>query len=327
MLVAGTGDGAYHVTDIEDATAVGDTTVRKTFDVARAERIRRFEAVQGLFAATGRGLYHSPDGYEWTDLGVPVEAVWAVVVAPTGDRLYAGTRPTHVYVASLPDDGLFHADALEWRELEEFRRLPGRDDWGVPRHDNLAQVRSLGMHPDAPERLVAGVEPGGVHVSDDGGSTWAPRDDGVHEDVHELHVAADGVYVAATGVGLYRTTDAGRSWSRIDTGLDQRYFRSAHVHDGALYASGACDPPSERWENPGADPTLFLWRDGTRARVETPRPDEMVVGWTTVDDALVAATHRGSVLRQVGDEWHVVAEIPSPETIPGCYCSLAWVAP
>ncbi|WP_255151063.1 WD40/YVTN/BNR-like repeat-containing protein [Halorarius halobius] len=326
MLVAGTGDGVYHVTGIHDATDATDGTVRRVLDVPRAERVRRFDPVDGLFAATGTGLYHSPDGHEWTDLGVPVETVWAVAVPPAGDRLYAGTRPTHVYVTALPDDGV-RPDALDWRECEAFRRLPGRDDWGVPRHDHKAQVRSLGVHPDAPDRVVAGVEPGGVHVSDDRGETWTPRDDGVHEDVHELHVVDGERYVAATGRGLYRTTDAGRSWTRLDGGVDQRYFRSAHVHDGVLYAAGACNPPSERWEDHESDPTLFAWRDGGLERVDRPRPDEMVVGWASVGEALVAATHRGTVLRRDGGDWRAVADIPSPETIAGCYCNLAWVDP
>jgi hypothetical protein len=323
MLVAGTGDGAYRVTGLE---ASAETKVEKVLDVPRVERVRQFDPVDGVFAATKEGLYHSPDGTEWTDLKVPEETVYAVCVDPAGERIYAGTRPTHVYASPVPSGGTDAGpDAYEWRELDGFRELPSRDDWGVPRHDNIAQVRSLCTHPDAPGRVVAGVEPGGVHVSEDDGRTWEERKEGVHDDIHELYVVSDGEYLASTGVGLYRTDDAARSWTRLDEGFDQRYFRAARVHDGVLDASAACVPPN-RWENDEADPALFESRDGRELRpVESPRPDEVVVGWTTVEGDLVGATHRGTLLRKRAEEWSVVGEIPTPDTLPGRYVNLTWV--
>jgi hypothetical protein len=159
MLVAGTGDGAYRVTGLE---ASAETKVEKVLEVPRVERVRQFDPVDGVFAATKEGLYHSPDGTEWTDLKVPEETVYAVCVDPAGERIYAGTRPTHVYASPVPSGGTDAGpDAYEWRELDGFRELPSRDDWGVPRHDNIAQVRSLCTHPDAPGRVVAGSSPAG----------------------------------------------------------------------------------------------------------------------------------------------------------------------
>ena len=320
MLVAGTGDGAYLGTEVAKR---GDANVRRVLDAPRVERVRQFDGVAGLFAAAKTGLYHSRDGTAWTNLGVPEETVYAVAASPTGEWLYAGTRPTRVYATPLPDDGPLEPDSLAWRELSGFRELPSREEWGVPRHDDIAQVRSLCVHPDSPDRIVAGVEPGGVHVSDDGGTTWEERTDGVHDDVHELHVEADGTYVAATGVGLYRTTDAGRSWTRLDEGVDQRYFRAALRHEGVLYTSAARVPPG-RWEDDDADPALFECRDGRLRRVESPRPDEVVVGWTTVEGDPLGATHRGTLLRKRDGAWRVVGEIPSPDTLYGRYVNLAW---
>lgn len=331
MLVVGTGDGVYRVTGLADSVDAdvrnsahgrSDSNVRKVLDVPRAECVRRFDAVDGLFAATKAGLYHSPDGTEWTDLRVPEEAVYAV--APGGERIYAGTRPARVYAAPLPDGGLSEPTALEWRELSGFRDLPSREEWGVPRHDNVAQVRGIRVHPDSPNRIVVGVEPGGVHVSEDAGATWEERKRGVHDDVHGLHGADDGTSVAATGVGLYRTEDAGRSWTRLDEGVEQRYFRAAHRHEGVLYASAACLPPNE-WERPDADPALFEWRNGNAPeRIESPRPDGVVVGWTAADGDLFGLTHRGTLLEKSGGEWRAVGEIPGPDTLYGRFGSLAW---
>lgn len=322
MLIAGTGDGAYRVSGVADP---GETTVEKVLDVPRVERVRQFDGVEGLFAATNKGLFHLPDGTEWTNLQVPVETVWAVGASPDGDRIYAGTRPTHVYASPVPSgDDLSRVGAYDWRELDGFRELPSREEWGVPRHDNVAQVREICTHPDSPERVVAGVEPGGVHVSDDGGKTWEERRDGVHDDIHELHVVADGEYLASTGVGLYCTDDAGRSWTRLDEGVEQRYFRAAYVHDGVLYTSAACIPPNG-WEDDKADPALFECRDGhTLEVVESPRPDEVVVDWIEVGGDLLGATHRGTLLRHRDDGWAVVGKIPTPDTLPGRYVNLTW---
>lgn len=322
MLVVGTADGAYRVRGVRDA---GDVTVEKGLDASRVERVRWVDAVDGVFAASSDGLCFSTDGREWTDLGVPVDPVWAVAVSPDGERVYAGTVPTHVYAAAVPEAGL-QSGRVEWHEVDGFRDLPSRDEWGVPRHDGNARVRDLCVHRDSPERLVAGVEPGGVHVSPDGGETWTERRDGVHEDVHSLHAVGDGEYVAATGRGLYRTTNAGRTWTRLDADVEQRYFRTVYEHDGVLYASGACVPPSDRWETPAADPALFACRDGeSLERVDSPRPTEVVVGWTTTNGVLVGATHRGTLLRQHGDSFVVAGAVPTTDTIPGCYYDLASV--
>lgn len=322
MLIAGTEDGAYRVTGVTDSR---DIAVQKVLDAPRVERVRRFAAVDGLFAATEAGLYYSANGRDWVDQRVPEETVWAVTVSPDGERIYAGTVPSHVYVSSLPADGISPQN-LDWRELEGFRQLPSRDEWGVPRHNNMARVRDLCIHPESPKRLIAGVEPGGFHVSTDGGETWEERKDGVHEDIHSLHVVDDGEYLAATGVGLYRTVNAGRTWTRLDENVKQRYFRTVYQYDGILYAAGACVPPSNHWETSEADPALFKCRDGgPLERIDAPRPDEVVVGWTTTDEALIGATHRGTLLRKQRDTWKIVGELPSSETIPGCYYNLTWV--
>jgi len=321
MLIAGTEDGAYRVTGV---TERGDATVQEVLDAPRVERVRQFDVVDGVFAATEAGLYYSRDGRDWSDLRVPEETVWAVTVAPTGERIYAGTVPAHVYVSPLPADDFSPRD-LDWRELEGFQRLPSRDDWGVPRHDNVARVRDLCVHPDSPNRIVAGVEPGGVHVTTDGGETWEERNAGVHDDIHSIHVVDDGEYLAATGRGLYRTSNAGHSWTRLDENVQQRYFRTVYQYDGVLYASAARVPPSNYWETSDADPALFKSRDGmSLERADFPCPDEVVVGWTTADDTLVGATHRGTILRTGGETWEIVGHLPSSETVPGCYYNLAW---
>ncbi len=319
MLLVGSDDGVYGLGDLR-----GDgSDPRKLLDSDRVMRVRTFDGIEGVFAATASGLYHSPDAEAWTDLAVPEAKVYSVGTSAAGDRLYAGTRPAHVYAA--PVGGSTPAE-LSWTECDGFQALPSREDWRLPRHEDLAQVRDVHGLPDAPDGVVAAVEVGGVHVSEDGGETWTERREGVHDDVHELF--ADGEqFLAATGRGLYRSTDAGTSWSRLDGGYDQRYFRSVVSFDGRVYAGGAL-ANSSTWDDEDADPRLFVSRDGTTLEpVDQPRPDETVTGFAAVDGQLLAATHRGTVMREDPDDgWTVVGSVPTPGEVTGTYTPLCWVA-
>lgn len=326
MLYAGSDDGVYRLPKFGTAA---DPAAERVLDAERVFRLRQFEGVDGLFATAESGLYHSPDGTGWRAVAHPASEIYAVAVSPSGDRLFTGTRPVSVYVADAgggaPDD----PDA--WTEQSALRELGQRLDWGLERHDGVAQVRSLCTHPEASDRLVAGVEVGGVHVSDDGGASWTSRRiegfDAPHtDDIHHLAMPEADTLVASTGSGLYRTTDVGRTWSRLDTGDRQRYFREAFVHDGRLYAGGA-PASSSSWES-DPDHALFEAEPGeTLARIDSPVPDEHPIGWCAVDGDPVVGTHRGTLLRRGPSRWTVTGAIPTSGSVQGRYLPLAWFDP
>ncbi len=309
MLLAGTTDGVYRVSDTDTFES------ERVLETDRAMRVRTFDSVAGAFAATKSGLYHSLDGTDWVDLGVPREEVYSVAVNSSGDHLYAGTHPAHVYVstsfAAESDDR-----ACEWEELTGFQELPSRSEWHTPRHRNEAHVRSLGFDPENPERLIAGVEVGGVHVSDDRGQTWDERRiafDAPHSnDVHHVLVQTSDRYVASTGSGLYRTTDAGHSWTRIDEDVDHTYFREAFAADGRLYAAAARGAPPTWGGDLGPDAALFESTDGGDSfeTVSYPgAPNEFVLAWTARDGSVFAGTRGGYVLRRTDGEWIEVGRL------------------
>lgn len=307
-LLLGTEQGLYHAPDLPfDQTRV-------VLDAGRVNCVRH--TPNGTFAATDSGLFRSTDGgAEWTDLGVPQSAVYAVTADPNDDRLYAGTQPARLYAAAL--DPPITDDS--WRELPGFYEVPSRDDWRTPRHDGGAQVRSLAVHTDAPDRLVAGVEIGGVYCSDDRGETWSERrirlDPATEiDDVHHVLVRSPDQWIASTGNGLYRTDDAGREWHRLDDGLDRTYFREALDRNEHLYAAAAVGPPGE-WEGDrGADGALFRSVDGGETVETIPypgQPEELILSWSTDGDTIVAGTNAGRVLGGP-NHWETAGMVPAP---------------
>lgn len=294
-LLLGTNDGVYRATDVrfDDATQV--------VAAGRVMRVRQFAASDDVFACSKTGLYHSTDiGTTWSSLGVPREEVYSVCVS---DRLYAGTHPAHLYGS---DDG-----GESWHELDGFQELPSRDEWYTPRHRNEAHIRSLGAHSDAPNRVVAGVEVGGVHLSDDRGESWTERRDGVHDDVHHVLVRGPDEFIASCGNGLYRTRDAGRSWTRLDEDLSHRYFREAISHNGRLYAAAARDPPGTWNGESGADGGLFVSETDGESFTSVPypgQPQEVVLAWTVANGSVVAGTNEGRILLE-DDGWETVGQV------------------
>jgi photosystem II stability/assembly factor-like uncharacterized protein len=298
VLLIGTRDGVFRSPD-----GALETT-EQVLDVGDTLRVRTLDGV--AFAATRSGLYRSTDGQSWTNLDVPREEVFSVVTSTDGERLYAGTHPAHLYVST--DDG------ETWRELDGFQDLPSREEWHTPRHRDEAHVRSLGVHPHAPERVVAGVEVGGVHVSDDEGETWVERRAGVHDDIHHVLVLDADEYVASCGGGLYRTRDAGRSWTRLDENLDHRYFREAFTADGQLYTAAARGPPGTWQGSRGADAALFESTDGGDSfeSVSYPgAPEEFVLAWAAHDDRVFAGTNDGRLLARESDGWTTLGHVPA----------------
>jgi hypothetical protein len=326
MLYAGATDGIYQVTGVE---RTNDLETTKVHDAGEVFRIAQFEGIDGLFATADTGLQYSPDGEDWTTLSLPEEEVYAVTASPSGDLLYAGTRPAKVYVAAC-DSGV-PSDAEAWEEVDGFQQLREQTDWGIPRHDGLAQIRSLQTHPAAPDRIVVGIEVGGIYVSDDRGQTWTARTidgfDAPHtDDIHHIELVDEETMIASTGSGLYRSSDTGRTWERLDTDHYQRYFREAFSHEGRIYAGGA-PGSSSSWEE-DTDYALFECDDGARLeQVSSPTPEEVAVGWCVGDGTVMTGTHQGTLLRRNPSGWESVGRILPSESTPVRYLPLSWVTP
>ncbi|MEZ3117349.1 WD40/YVTN/BNR-like repeat-containing protein [Halobaculum sp. MBLA0147] len=127
--------------------------------------------------------------------------------------------------------------------------------------------------------LAVAVERTGVfHLAD---GAWESRHQGLAEDVHDLHRTPDGEWVAATGHGLYRTTDDGVSWRRLDTGQlfqGYTYFHEFARLDGTLYTSGGRHMPGD-WPGADAEALVFAIGDGRCPLRAAPTPDTTAYTW------------------------------------------------
>lgn len=194
---------------------------RKGLFIARRDVARSDWALKGPHIA----------GYEiqsaWLDPRNPQRG-WAAAHHPVwGVHLYATT-----------DAG------QTWSPLDEVPRHRADDD-----PDSLRMIWSLAPGPThQPNTLLAGIEPPGLFVSDDGGGHWqALAGFNAHADrphwspakgglaVHSVQVDphnAQRLYAAMSAGGVYRSDDAGVTWRACNRGIRAPYLPAAEPHCG-----------------------------------------------------------------------------------------------
>jgi photosystem II stability/assembly factor-like uncharacterized protein len=192
-------------------------------------------ASRALFAGGGSpwygpGVFRSDDlGTTWTlssegltygDDGPAVTNVWNVT--PSAAGLLAGVEPA----------GLFRSDdaGRSWSHVRALTDHPTRPEW-QPGNGGLI-LHSIIVDPGDAQRQWVGISSVGVFATEDGGATWDVRNRGVRADfdpnpdpefgqcVHKVYLAADGdTLFQQNHCGVYRSDDAGRSWTEITNGL------------------------------------------------------------------------------------------------------------
>jgi hypothetical protein len=219
-------------------------------------------------AVSGGGVWLRAEG-GWHNLGLESATVWTVAVAGR-DEVYAGVEPAALWRLG---DG-------KARELTGLRSVAGHDDWHSPW--GPADLSTIVVDGD---RLLVGVEIGGVAVSHDRGATWEARNDGLFDDVHV--VLADGpLLYATTGMGCFLSYDEGRRWVWASDGIEHGYTLGLARTDEAILVGAASGPPT-LWESGG--PEAAIYRASSRSHP---------LHWELVFDGFVGAVERSCL--QVG---------------------------
>lgn len=203
------------------------------------DRKTRRMFLAGKSAWWGPGVQISDDlGATWRETKSPlrfdegreksVERVWMVKAdARVPNRIYAGVDPGALFVS---DDG-----GDSWCELSSLTDHETRKNW-FPGAGGL-MVHSMAFDPSRASRLIVGISAAGAFRSEDNGATWAPKNTGVRADflpdkfppvgqcVHhmEMHPSQPDVLYQQNHCGVYRSDDAGDTWTDISDGLPSRF--------------------------------------------------------------------------------------------------------
>jgi photosystem II stability/assembly factor-like uncharacterized protein len=252
-----------------------------------------------LVGTQGEGLRVSLDsGASWEQVDLPESDIFSVAIGPADGALYAGSEPSRLFVSR---------DGEEWTELEALQEIPSRESWSFPPRPWTHHVRWIAPDPQRSERLLVGIELGGLMYTDDGGASFSDHRAGAKRDTHNIAwhpSAADRAYEAA-GDGAAWSRDGGQTWNAADEGRDLRYCWALAVDpvDPERWYVSAADGPFTAHSGRDATGRLYRWEERWRP---LPVPsDSMPYALLAADGELLAGMADGHMLRgrNGGESW------------------------
>jgi photosystem II stability/assembly factor-like uncharacterized protein len=258
-----------------------------------------------ILAGTRDGIWRSTDnGRTWheSNRNLSIRYVrWMTSLPKPSGTILAGTEPASIFVSN--DNG------MTWNPKPEVEVLRDRNGWFLPYSSGAGCVRGFATAESGPSpaRMYAAVEVGGVLVSDDRGETWrlVEGSDGkpdlnreyetmVHPDVHSIavHPASTEIVTAATGGGLYRSADGGKSWEN----LYPCYIRAMWVNpkDPQHIIAGPADGVSRNGRIEVSFDGGRTWKPASEG-MNIPWPRHMVERFVQVGDNLFAILSNGKL--------------------------------
>ena len=258
-----------------------------------------------VLVGTGDGaLLSMDDGASWRRMELPETDVYSVAIGAGDGTLFAGTEPSRLFRS---------ADGDRWDELDALQAIPSRDTWSYPPRPWTSHVRWIAPDPHRPERLLVGIELGGLMYSDDGGASFTDHRPGAERDVHALawHPREEGRSYESAGGGATWSRDGGLSWEAAESGRAHRYCWALAVDPDdpdRWYVSAARGPRQAHGGGP-AGAGLYRWESaGPWQRIEEglPRPlDVMPYALVSTPDGLFAGLADGRLFSSGdhGDGW------------------------
>jgi hypothetical protein len=252
-----------------------------------------------LVGTRGRGAFESVDaGATWDRVELPEADVFSVAIGAADGARYAGTEPSRLFAAR---------DGGSWTELEALQDIPSRTRWSYPPRPWTHHVRWIAPDPHRGERLLIGIELGGLMLSDDGGASFSDHRPGAKLDSHSVawHLREQGRAYQAAGDGAAWSRDGGRTWEPADAGRELRYCWALAVDPadpGCWYVSAASGPGAAH-AGARARGRLYRWEGSWRP---LPLPSEsMPYALAAAGGELLSAMADGRILcsGDRGESW------------------------
>jgi serine/threonine protein kinase len=174
-----------------------------------------------------------------TESGAALRNIWQISLGRNDepDKLYCGVEPAALFESR--DDG------ESWSLVRGLYDHPHRPRW-MPGNGGLI-LHTILPDPCNKDRMYVAVSAGGVYRTDDGGTTWQARNNGVRvvflpekypefgQCVHKiaLHESRPERLFLQNHWGLYRSDNRGDSWQDIARGVpsDFGFAMIVHPHD------------------------------------------------------------------------------------------------
>jgi photosystem II stability/assembly factor-like uncharacterized protein len=195
------------------------------------------------------GVLRSSDDYgrTWTNpeaanvkfpagAGAELKQIWQIAPGRDAekDRLYCGVEPAAVFVSN--DAG------ATWALNQGLWDHPQRPHW-QPGGGGLC-LHTILLDPDDVDRIRVAISTGGMYVTEDGGESWRPSNNGVRTDflpekypefgqcVHKVVQAKprpERMFLQ-NHWGLYRSDDRGETWTDIANGVPSDFGFGLAIH-------------------------------------------------------------------------------------------------
>jgi photosystem II stability/assembly factor-like uncharacterized protein len=213
------------------------------------------ENPQKIYAGTEHsGLFYTDDaGASWNRAQPNVPKMMLFAILALNGRVMVGTIPSAVYRSK--NGG--------WEELEGVRINSAGANF-PPSPELQSRTRYLTFDPASPNRIYAGIEVGGMLVSDDDGENWQPANEGLTDmDIHEVLASRNsaGLVIAACGEAAFRSFDRAAHWQEITPKSHDYGTSVAEDNDGVVYLGSAKGRPNGWIRKEGAMAAIFRSSD------------------------------------------------------------------
>ncbi len=274
-----------------------------------------------LLAGTTEGIFRSADlGQSWwpANEGLTTRHIRALAYHPQDAHVVlAGTQPAEIFVSR---DG-----SQSWQPCQGVTNLRDKFNWSMPYAPDAGCVRDFAFQN---ERVYAGVEQGGLLYSNNRGEIWhlaegsngkpntEPSEGEVQSDVHGVvtHASPQQTMVfAATGGGLFRSMDAGESWSKLHDGYCRDLWVDPNQAEWIIFgpAGGVDRNGRVEMSTNGGD----SWEDASEG-LDAPWEDHMVERFAAFDDKLLAVLSNGKLyLTEIDQQLDWQRILPDAESV------------